>query len=242
MVGVQPFGGNGLSGTGPKAGGPLYVRRLCTGWDDDTIANAAAPVRHAGRAADPLLRAADAFATWLRRAGHIAEAEAVERTAAQALGPPVELPGPVGERNVYRLKPRGAVLARVQTETGLRAALAPRLPRATASSLTRPQPALDAIGKLPREVAARVRMRAQDPSAGDAAIQAVLFEGDSDALRALNEEVAGWPGGVVPVYGVSRSGLAEGHERFPVAWLSEEVVVSTNTAAAGGNASLMTIG
>ena len=26
VVGVQPFGGHGLSGTGPKAGGPLYVR------------------------------------------------------------------------------------------------------------------------------------------------------------------------------------------------------------------------
>ncbi len=28
VVGVQPFGGEGLSGTGPKAGGPLYIRRL----------------------------------------------------------------------------------------------------------------------------------------------------------------------------------------------------------------------
>jgi RHH-type transcriptional regulator, proline utilization regulon repressor / proline dehydrogenase / delta 1-pyrroline-5-carboxylate dehydrogenase len=28
VVGVQPFGGHGLSGTGPKAGGPLYVQRL----------------------------------------------------------------------------------------------------------------------------------------------------------------------------------------------------------------------
>jgi RHH-type proline utilization regulon transcriptional repressor/proline dehydrogenase/delta 1-pyrroline-5-carboxylate dehydrogenase len=28
VVGVQPFGGSGLSGTGPKAGGPNYVRRL----------------------------------------------------------------------------------------------------------------------------------------------------------------------------------------------------------------------
>ncbi len=28
VVGVQPFGGEGLSGTGPKAGGPLYLRRL----------------------------------------------------------------------------------------------------------------------------------------------------------------------------------------------------------------------
>ncbi|MEP6703033.1 MAG: L-glutamate gamma-semialdehyde dehydrogenase, partial [Betaproteobacteria bacterium] len=28
VVGVQPFGGDGLSGTGPKAGGPFYMRRL----------------------------------------------------------------------------------------------------------------------------------------------------------------------------------------------------------------------
>ena len=27
-MGVQPFGGEGLSGTGPKAGGPLYLHRL----------------------------------------------------------------------------------------------------------------------------------------------------------------------------------------------------------------------
>ena len=35
VVGVQPFGGEGLSGTGPKAGGPYYLfrfasERMCT--------------------------------------------------------------------------------------------------------------------------------------------------------------------------------------------------------------------
>ncbi len=30
VVGVQPFGGSRLSGTGPKAGGPHYLSRLCT--------------------------------------------------------------------------------------------------------------------------------------------------------------------------------------------------------------------
>ncbi len=29
VVGVQPFGGEGLSGTGPKAGGPNYLMRFC---------------------------------------------------------------------------------------------------------------------------------------------------------------------------------------------------------------------
>jgi delta 1-pyrroline-5-carboxylate dehydrogenase len=28
-VGLQPFGGQGLSGTGPKAGGPHYLPRFC---------------------------------------------------------------------------------------------------------------------------------------------------------------------------------------------------------------------
>jgi RHH-type proline utilization regulon transcriptional repressor/proline dehydrogenase/delta 1-pyrroline-5-carboxylate dehydrogenase len=30
VVGVQPFGGRGLSGTGPKAGGPHYLHRFTT--------------------------------------------------------------------------------------------------------------------------------------------------------------------------------------------------------------------
>jgi RHH-type proline utilization regulon transcriptional repressor/proline dehydrogenase/delta 1-pyrroline-5-carboxylate dehydrogenase len=30
VVGTQPFGGHGLSGTGPKAGGPNYLRRFVT--------------------------------------------------------------------------------------------------------------------------------------------------------------------------------------------------------------------
>jgi RHH-type proline utilization regulon transcriptional repressor/proline dehydrogenase/delta 1-pyrroline-5-carboxylate dehydrogenase len=36
VVGVQPFGGRGLSGTGPKAGGPYYVPRFGTEY---TISN-----------------------------------------------------------------------------------------------------------------------------------------------------------------------------------------------------------
>ena len=32
VVGVQPFGGEGLSGTGPKAGGPLPCQRRCKLW------------------------------------------------------------------------------------------------------------------------------------------------------------------------------------------------------------------
>ncbi|MAY89504.1 MAG: bifunctional proline dehydrogenase/L-glutamate gamma-semialdehyde dehydrogenase [Pseudooceanicola sp.] len=51
IVGSQPFGGEGLSGTGPKAGGPHYLGRLCavpvretaTGWDGMAIGVLPAP-------------------------------------------------------------------------------------------------------------------------------------------------------------------------------------------------------
>jgi RHH-type proline utilization regulon transcriptional repressor/proline dehydrogenase/delta 1-pyrroline-5-carboxylate dehydrogenase len=38
VVGVQPFGGEGLSGTGPKAGGPLYLLRLLSQRPDAALA------------------------------------------------------------------------------------------------------------------------------------------------------------------------------------------------------------
>ncbi|MEM8548946.1 MAG: L-glutamate gamma-semialdehyde dehydrogenase, partial [Pseudomonadota bacterium] len=41
VVGVQPFGGSGLSGTGPKAGGPHYLARFATEY---TVSNNTAAV------------------------------------------------------------------------------------------------------------------------------------------------------------------------------------------------------
>ena len=40
VVGTQPFGGSGLSGTGPKAGGPDYLRRF--GLEQTVTVNTAA--------------------------------------------------------------------------------------------------------------------------------------------------------------------------------------------------------
>ncbi len=46
VVGVQPFGGRGLSGTGPKAGGPLYLTRLVKDNTDVTSAQLSEQKRH----------------------------------------------------------------------------------------------------------------------------------------------------------------------------------------------------
>jgi RHH-type proline utilization regulon transcriptional repressor/proline dehydrogenase/delta 1-pyrroline-5-carboxylate dehydrogenase len=69
-----------------------------------------------------------------------------------------------------------------------------------------------------------------DPAAPH--IVAALFAGSQDDLRALNQRLAAREGPIVPVYVAP----------YPVEFLGAEISLSVNTAAAGGNASLMTIG
>ena len=63
-------------------------------------------------------------------------------------------------------------------------------------------------------------------------LSAALFAGSRDDLIALNQRLAERDGPIVPVH------LAP----YPPEFLFDEVSLSVNTAAAGGNASLMTIG
>ncbi|WP_417547849.1 bifunctional proline dehydrogenase/L-glutamate gamma-semialdehyde dehydrogenase PutA [Marinobacter segnicrescens] len=108
IVGSQPFGGEGLSGTGPKAGGPQYVRRFLQ-----------ADVR---RCPAPEAGAVDASALTdlIKEAGKPALKAPAERMAAltpifgEAPAPldaeSEELPGPTGELNCLSNHPRGLVL------------------------------------------------------------------------------------------------------------------------------------
>jgi RHH-type transcriptional regulator, proline utilization regulon repressor / proline dehydrogenase / delta 1-pyrroline-5-carboxylate dehydrogenase len=229
VVGVQPFGGHGLSGTGPKAGGPMYLRTLVQ--NDDATAHSGAPP------AGPL----NDLAMWLRSAG---EEELARRVAAEGSAIPdlpSELPGPVGEANRYTVRPRGQVLARVRSRTGMAMALAACLATRNTCLLDLDPGLAQDLSRLPESVRRMVAL-ASENRPGSAAIAAALFEGDADGLMRLNEDMADRDGAIVPVFGASTGGLASGRERFPLERLLEEVVVSTNTAAAGGNASLMTIG
>ena len=105
VVGVQPFGGRGLSGTGPKAGGPLYIGRL--------VRKAPIPPQHSSIHTDPALLE---YAAWLSGKGLNTEANTAREIGGHsALGLNVELAGPVGERNLYALHPRGRILLVPQT-------------------------------------------------------------------------------------------------------------------------------
>jgi RHH-type transcriptional regulator, proline utilization regulon repressor / proline dehydrogenase / delta 1-pyrroline-5-carboxylate dehydrogenase len=217
VVGVQPFGGHGLSGTGPKAGGPLYLARLVA-----TPPAAALPPAEV----DTRL---PAFADWLDTQGYTASAALARRYGEAAPSrEPVELPGPVGERNLYALRPRGTVLLRPATREGLYAQMAAVL---ASGNRGRVQGMALPAG-LPPAVARAFAEDTPPPFA------AMLVEGGRACVMAAMDAAAAMPGPIVPVHAADRAAPLP----YPLAWLVEEVSTSINTAAAGGNASLMMIG
>jgi RHH-type proline utilization regulon transcriptional repressor/proline dehydrogenase/delta 1-pyrroline-5-carboxylate dehydrogenase len=229
-VGVQPFGGSRLSGTGPKAGGPLYLSRLAAepapGALDGVEGTAAAHW------------AVRVYIDWLRTAGHKAEAErCVGLMARSPLGARIELKGPVGERNVYALKPRGRIAAVAATQSAALIQIGAIL--ATGNDAVVNASETLALKRLPPELTHRIAMAFYPLEAPSLA--GALFEGEADALAAALRQLADRPGPIVRLQALTPARLAAG-EDYNLAELVEECAIATNTAAAGGNASLMTIG
>jgi RHH-type proline utilization regulon transcriptional repressor/proline dehydrogenase/delta 1-pyrroline-5-carboxylate dehydrogenase len=149
-------------------------------------------------------------------------------------------PGPVGERNVYVLKPRGRVMVLAAGQDALLTQLGAVLATANVAVVETDNPAAKILAGLPTAVAARIHSVKRWQDAQDLA--AILHTGDRTALQALNQAAAQRDGPIIQVQGISPAGLSDGSEEYGLDLLLEEVSVSTNTAAAGGNANLMTIG
>ncbi|SDX88165.1 L-proline dehydrogenase /delta-1-pyrroline-5-carboxylate dehydrogenase [Albimonas donghaensis] len=244
VVGVQPFGGRGLSGTGPKAGGPMYLPRLLQGGGAGGAGSGeTAGVRTQALRLDP---AALAYASWLE--GRAPRVSALARADIGRLSPgrEVELPGPVGERNLYALHPRGRVMVMAQGEAGLLRLVGAGLAGGNAVCVVGAGAALRAaLDGLPAEAAARVGFAAAPAEAGPC--DAALAERAPDApgaaaIRAAAEALAALPGAIVTLNTVPTAALETDSSAIAPAWVLEEVSTSINTAAAGGNASLMAIG
>lgn len=89
VVGSQPFGGEGLSGTGPKAGGPLYLSRF------------AVPEPMALAEPEPAVEVADLAALQKQLDAHAGQEQVLKVQ---------EMPGPTGEANTLRLLQRPPLL------------------------------------------------------------------------------------------------------------------------------------
>jgi RHH-type proline utilization regulon transcriptional repressor/proline dehydrogenase/delta 1-pyrroline-5-carboxylate dehydrogenase len=248
VVGVQPFGGEGLSGTGPKAGGPLYLLRLLA---ERPLQAARLAVGRSGPPARRLARGLDrdddaqerrdalpALRQWAQQHGHAALAAACDHAAAESpVCPWLQLPGPTGEANLYAVHARGLVLC--STEPGPQAD-ADRLVQlaavlAVGSRALWPAEANPLAERLPPAVREHVTL-ARDPLAAELPLAAALHHGGPASTRSLSESLARRPGPIVTL-----TGLRPGEARVPLERLVAERSLSLNTAAAGGNASLMTL-
>ncbi|WP_119966838.1 trifunctional transcriptional regulator/proline dehydrogenase/L-glutamate gamma-semialdehyde dehydrogenase [Simplicispira lacusdiani] len=239
VVGVQPFGGEGLSGTGPKAGGPMYLLRMLSRYPAGALATTLAPA-DALRPSDdtqrrPLLATLKVLEDWAHGQQNTALARTCQRLAATTpSGVLRTLPGPTGENNTYQILPRERVLCLASQDADLLTQLACVL--ATGGQALWPVQHQALHARLPAALQERVALVAQWQADG-VWLDAVLHHGDSDALRTACRAIATRPG---PIVGVTAQ--PTGGTEVPLERLVLERSLSVNTAAAGGNASLMTIG
>jgi RHH-type proline utilization regulon transcriptional repressor/proline dehydrogenase/delta 1-pyrroline-5-carboxylate dehydrogenase len=221
VVGVQPFGGEGKSGTGPKAGGPLYLKRL---------QRAAPPLLHHERQATPGL---DALLAWARTHGHqrvVALAEQYMRTT--LLGTTLALPGPTGERNTLAFAPRGVVLCAASHIGVLLNELAAVLATGNRAVVLARSGHL-----LPEGLPSAVRERIEVIGSIDACshpFQVALVEASTS--HSLGPILAARQGAIISMIDTTEEGA------IPLWRLVAERALCVNTTAAGGNASLMTLG
>lgn len=241
VVGVQPFGGEGLSGTGPKAGGPLYMYRMLSKHPEDVMARAlatAGPGQRSGEvgAAQPPAALA-ALQAWAERNGRDALASQCRRFAGLSRsGHARTLAGPTGERNVYTLLPREAVLCLAEDDADRLVQLAAVLSVGSTAVWLAGEKSENLRASLPLEVQQAVAS-AQDWRAATVHFDVVLHHGSSSSLREVNQILASRAGPIVSV-----RAFEPGDWDVSLEGLIVERALSVNTAAAGGNASLMTIG
>ncbi len=237
IVGSQPFGGEGLSGTGPKAGGPHYLRRF----RKELPAERAEPEKgsETGAAAceKPTLNFPDA-SEWALRPDRIATLRQALRgkasgaiSAAASLDPgPVDLPGPTGEANTLRLVARGRVICLggspdILIDQAVQALAAGNAVLAIAHGAGKTLSLLSGKG-FPIATADQVPDAKTLAATNADVVLAIL---DYETTRDIRREFSLRPGPIVPVI----------CERYYPAATVHERAVCVDTTAAGGNASLL---
>ncbi|MEM7056346.1 MAG: bifunctional proline dehydrogenase/L-glutamate gamma-semialdehyde dehydrogenase PutA [Pseudomonadota bacterium] len=234
IVGAQPFGGHGLSGTGPKAGGPLYLQGFvrAPGLQAEPSAAKLIPADKVGAALQDL----DLKDWCLRRDRNSALRAALRGKAARAMSAsaaldpgPVDLPGPTGESNRYRLEPRGAVLC-----LGPGEALIDQAVQALAMGNGVVAAADDASDQLAALLGNKFPIAALDGTIAPAAVEAldiaaIAWAGNGEHLKLLRHHLAAKEGPIIPVLTARIQ---------PAAYVLERAIC-IDTTAAGGNTALL---
>ena len=239
VVGVQPFGGEGLSGTGPKAGGPLYMYRLLASRPADVLARAGGcglPGSSEQGEAAPIPAPFTAFVAWVAKHRSRRVALQCQALTGQAgARRPRLLVGPTGERNIYALHPREAALCLAESEDALLVQLAAALLVGCRAILPLRKSTHALHASLPLDVREQIAI-ANDWAAPGVVFDVALHQGSQTDLLAAAKRLAERDGPIVCLRRFDADSAELALEALVI-----ERAISTNTAAAGGNASLMTI-
>jgi RHH-type proline utilization regulon transcriptional repressor/proline dehydrogenase/delta 1-pyrroline-5-carboxylate dehydrogenase len=234
VVGVQPFGGEGLSGTGPKAGGPLYLLRLLAHCPEDAALKSVQAV--GGGTLMPASSALQALHAWALSQQKLGLARQCARgSACNPAGLQAELTGPTGERNAYQVMGRSHIACWVGSQDNWQDDLLAQLAAVlTVGARALVQAKAKAfVTTLPEAVHASIELQDADTSQS---VQTALMHAEAEEVLAKSHELAQLPGALITL-----TAFKPGDMNIPLARLLHERSVSTNTAAAGGNASLMTL-
>jgi RHH-type proline utilization regulon transcriptional repressor/proline dehydrogenase/delta 1-pyrroline-5-carboxylate dehydrogenase len=232
VVGSQPFGGEGLSGTGPKAGGPLYLTRFRKPIDtavDDT-ARAGSPVSAEAVQTGLSGLAPAGWATMPTRISTLrgllrgAVADAMSATAALDMGP-MDLPGPTGESNRLTMVPRGTVLCLGPDPEMLRAQVVQALGTGNAVLAVAPG-AAEALAML---ADADLPLAVLDGTLPSDLLTDLPVDAVASPDTGLRRDLARRDGPILPLITARIDPAAYVHER----------AVCIDTTAAGGNATLL---
>jgi len=245
VVGVQPFGGEGLSGTGPKAGGPLYLYRLLSQYPKEALLitltrqNSHKVQDVSGR--KPLSVAYYALMQFLltrqeKEKQQIKWLPLTQGYAKLAQGGTTHLlPGPTGERNTYTLLPKERVLCLADNNDDILIQLAAVLAVGSQVLWVDSRLQKELFHQLPVTVQSHISF-SHDWKTSNIFFDAVIFHGDTEHLRILCEQISQRDGPIISIQGFSR-----GKSNILLERLLIEHTLSVNTAAVGGNMSLMTI-
>lgn len=268
VVGVQPFGGRGLSGTGPKAGGPAYLQSMVCTKEKSAAISLSLPAPDANSKADKTIAKVvkaqgiwesigfDARLNQLRRLlANMANLESVPNLEAmlhnsqdslhsmdEQFSAVKCLPGPTGESNLLGYEARGVLLVMKPVEQSFCHFFAPLVSALLAGNglVVELQEGDKELFQHLLAFAKEVDMPANLICAADqqlvacalqsASLAGVVVPGFSVELQAI---LAKRDGAILP--------QIQANDRFFEQRLLVEKTVTTDTTAAGGNASLMSI-
>jgi RHH-type transcriptional regulator, proline utilization regulon repressor / proline dehydrogenase / delta 1-pyrroline-5-carboxylate dehydrogenase len=226
VVGVQPFGGEGLSGTGPKAGGPLYLQRLSGA---SRLSPTMLALTKQPATTNEALRI---LADWATANEQPALADYCASAVHHSLlGLTLDLPGPTGERNTLSFAPRGCLLCLANDQAELLRQLAAVLATGNQAALVDTPATRKLLAQLPPTLSRQIKRRAANDFS---AIAGILY--NDSATGPLQRQLANLPGPLVAIYRATQD-----TPNYPLFRLVTERAISTNTAAAGGNTSLITL-